>query len=95
MIELKPAEKWERIIFEVLKYVVLAGVGFLAAKLKLKEGYEINDMAIDLTPILQGDHRAFSVAGHTEAHPLDSGADDRTAAGDASGRGISRPYTPA
>ncbi len=33
MIELKPAEKWERIIFEVLKYVVLAGVGFLAAKL--------------------------------------------------------------
>ena len=33
MIELKPAEKWERIVFEVLKYVVLAGVGFLAAKL--------------------------------------------------------------
>lgn len=33
LIELKPAEKWERIIFEILKYVVLAGVGFLAAKL--------------------------------------------------------------
>lgn len=33
LIELKPAEKWERIIFEVLKYVVLAGVGFLAAKM--------------------------------------------------------------
>ena len=33
LIELKPAEKWERIIYEVLKYVVLAGVGFLAAKL--------------------------------------------------------------
>ena len=33
MIELKPAEKWERIAYEVLKYVVLAGVGFLAAKL--------------------------------------------------------------
>ena len=31
MIELKPAEKWERIIFEVLKYVVLAGIGYLAA----------------------------------------------------------------
>ena len=33
LIELKPAEKWERIIYEVLKYIVLAGVGFLAAKL--------------------------------------------------------------
>jgi predicted nucleic acid-binding Zn-ribbon protein len=33
LIELKPAEKWERIIFEILKYVVLAGAGFLAAKL--------------------------------------------------------------
>ena len=33
LIELKPAEKWERIIFEILKYVVLAGFGFLAAKL--------------------------------------------------------------
>lgn len=33
MIELKPAEKWERIAYEVLKYIVLAGVGFLAAKL--------------------------------------------------------------
>jgi len=33
LIELKPAEKWERIIYEVLKYVVLAGLGFIAAKL--------------------------------------------------------------
>ena len=33
LIELKPAEKWERIIFEILKYFELAGVGFLAAKL--------------------------------------------------------------
>ena len=28
MIEVKPAEKWERIAYEVLKYVVLAGMGF-------------------------------------------------------------------
>ncbi len=33
LIELKPAEKWERIIYEVLKYIVLAGLGFIAAKL--------------------------------------------------------------
>lgn len=33
LIELKPAEKWERIVYEVLKYLVLAGVGFLIAKL--------------------------------------------------------------
>lgn len=33
MIELKPAEKWERIAYKVLEYVVLAGLGFIAAKL--------------------------------------------------------------
>jgi hypothetical protein len=33
LIELKPAEKWERIIYEILKYIVLAGLGFIAAKL--------------------------------------------------------------
>lgn len=33
LIELKPAEKWERMVYKVLEYVVLAGLGFLAAKL--------------------------------------------------------------
>ena len=33
LIELKPAEKWEKIGMEVLKYLVLAGIGYLIAKL--------------------------------------------------------------
>lgn len=33
LIELKPAEKWERIIYKIIEYVVLGGLGFLAAKL--------------------------------------------------------------
>lgn len=33
MIELKPAEKWERIVYKLLEYIVLAGAGFIVAKL--------------------------------------------------------------
>ena len=33
MIELKPAEKWEKIAMEVLKYLVLAGIGYFIAKI--------------------------------------------------------------
>ena len=33
LMELKPAEKWEKIGFEVVKYLVLAGIGYAIAKL--------------------------------------------------------------
>lgn len=33
LIELKPAEKWERIAYKVLEYIVLGGLGFIVAKL--------------------------------------------------------------
>ena len=33
LIELKPAEKWERMVYKILEYIVLAGLGFIAAKL--------------------------------------------------------------
>ena len=33
LIELKPAEKWERIVFKIIEYAVLGGLGFLAATL--------------------------------------------------------------
>ena len=33
LIELKPAEKWEKIAMEVIKYLVLAGIGYFIAKL--------------------------------------------------------------
>jgi len=36
MIELKPAEKLERIAYKVLEYIVLGGLGFLLAKLFIK-----------------------------------------------------------
>lgn len=36
LIELKPAEKWERIAYKVLEYIVLGGLGFLLAKLFIK-----------------------------------------------------------
>lgn len=32
-IELKPAKKWEQVGMEIIKYIVLAGLGFLAATL--------------------------------------------------------------
>ena len=33
LIELKPAEKWEKIAMEVIKYLVLAGIGYFIAKI--------------------------------------------------------------
>lgn len=30
-IELKPARKWEAVSIEIIKYIVLAGIGYLAA----------------------------------------------------------------
>ena len=33
LMELKPAEKWEKVGFEVVKYLVLAGIGYAIAKL--------------------------------------------------------------
>ena len=33
LIELKPAEKWERIVFKIIEYAVLGGLGFLVATL--------------------------------------------------------------
>lgn len=32
-IELKPAKKWEQVGMEIIKYIVLTGLGFLAAML--------------------------------------------------------------
>ena len=33
LIELKPAEKWEKIAMEVIKYLVRAGIGYFIAKI--------------------------------------------------------------
>lgn len=32
-IEMKPAQRWEAVAMEIIKYIVIAGMGFLAAKL--------------------------------------------------------------